>query len=102
MSSSYRNMMDDLFAKAQKATDSALLMQISDLVKRGILVVEEEIPMMVRQANSDEIIIQKVVKLSVKDMPYIKKLEDENARLKSYINDWSVARKNQTTEDYNE
>lgn len=60
--------------KMMVAKEGELQRQLSELVKRGILIIEEEHPALV-QKKDGEIEISTKIRLTVKDMEYIKKLE---------------------------
>ncbi len=69
-------------AEQQKAI---ILAQLSDLVKRGLLVVESTEPVLIKDYNSDEIRLSQSIRLTLKDKEYIEKLEKENAEYKDLI-----------------
>lgn len=62
--------------------DNIILNQLSDLVSRGLLVVEETQPVLVKEDHSDNIILKQQVRLTLKNIEYIEKLEKENSELK--------------------
>jgi len=68
--------------KLWAAKETALLQQIKDLVDRDILVVEEQQPVLVCDKDSGDYSIKQMVRLTVKDMEYIKRLEDKIVQLK--------------------
>lgn len=62
--------------------DNIILNQLSDLVSRGLLVVEETQPVLVKEDHSANIILKQQVRLTLKNIEYIEKLEKENSELK--------------------
>lgn len=72
----------DEFVKEQ---EHIILDQLNDLIKRGLLVIESTKPTLVQNADSDKISVQQSIRLTLKDIDYIEKLEKENQELKEKI-----------------
>lgn len=68
-----------------QATEKAMLDQLNDFVKRGLIVVEMTQPVLVQDLHTPEIRIQQYVKLTLKDKEYIEKLEKENQEMKDLL-----------------
>lgn len=62
--------------------EAYILEQLNELISRGLLVICETQPIIVRDQYSDKIEIRQSIKLLLKDQEYIVKLETENAQLK--------------------
>lgn len=77
----YTSVTKDLIAQKE----NILLEQLNDLISRGLLVIEETQPTLVRDYLTDKIILQQSVKLTLKDKEYILKLEEENKQLKEKL-----------------
>jgi hypothetical protein len=65
--------------------ESLVLEQLSDLVKRGLLVIEQSEPVLVQDLYADKLVLKQAVRLSLKDKEYIEKLEAENTALKEQL-----------------
>ncbi len=73
------SLQDELSRYSEKmliAKEGELQRQLSELVKRGILIIEEEQPSLVRKQDG-EIEVCTKIRLTVKDMEYIKSLESK-------------------------
>lgn len=77
--------------------EAYILDQLTDLIDKGILVVENDGPFMLFQESTHaRFRISKPLKFTVKDKEYIERLEKENAELKAAVegikhtmNQWS-------------
>lgn len=71
--------------EAQKSKNAILENQLSDLVSRGLLVIEEKAPVMIQDPNSPGVRIEQAVRLVLKDMEYIKELEAKVAHYEKIL-----------------
>ncbi|HRT83956.1 MAG TPA: hypothetical protein P5523_04895 [Bacteroidales bacterium] len=62
-------------------TESLLLEQLSDLLSRGLLVVEKTEPVLTQDHSTGKVQIHQKINLTLRDKEYIEKLEKENAVL---------------------
>ena len=68
--------------------ESIILEQLSELISRGLLVVEETSPVLVRKHNPEGLYgveLKQAVRLVLKDQEYIEKLEAKVAELEGCI-----------------
>ena len=73
--------------KIAKNTESIILEQLNELVKRGAIVVEQGEVLLTREADSNEIKVSQKIALKLKDQEYIEKLEKINSKLQETINE---------------
>lgn len=74
--------------ESAKKKESIILEQLGDLVKKGLLIIEESQPMIVktREAGEEKFEMRFMIRLVLKDKDYISKLERENTFLRDKIN----------------
>jgi len=61
------------------------LQQLGDLVKRGLLVVEETQPVLIQSDYPGHFTLQKAVRLKLRHQEYIEHLEVQNEQLRNEI-----------------
>lgn len=80
-----RNAIEGLVKQVNKMTEKSLGLQLNEMIKKGLLVVEYGQHHLVDDVASQEIQFRQEVKLKLRDAEYIKKLEDENTLLKEKL-----------------
>jgi hypothetical protein len=75
----------ELAQKISYEQDYMLMQQVGELVSRGILVVERG-DLILTQSPDGKFSSHQFIRLSVRDMEYIRKLEEENKSLKEKLN----------------
>jgi hypothetical protein len=76
----------DLAGEIAKQKEAAILVQLGDLITRGLLVVEYYgHPQLFCAEDSSQIIYKQSMRLVLKDKEYIEKLEDENRKMKERL-----------------
>lgn len=80
---SAQDFIDSVYKDLWSQKEKLLLAQLSDLVSRNILIIEETQPVLVNE--NDGVKISQAVKLTVKDIEKIKSLEQEVEHLKSQL-----------------
>jgi hypothetical protein len=79
--------MSKIAAQIADQTEGVILEQLSELVKRGILVIEKGPMILTSNAREPfKIEVNQVVRLVLKDRDYIETLEKDNAEMKDLIN----------------
>lgn len=76
--------LDELTKELCSQQQNILLVQLNDLVSRDLLVIEQTQPILIQDIEG-KIRIEQSIKLSLKEMDYIKKLEDELGEAKKKI-----------------
>ena len=87
MSNQY-NDIRSVITDVMKQQESIILDQLSDLVNRGLLVLETTQPLLTSRTDeygNYKIELNQYCKLKLKDQDYIEKLEKENKILKEYL-----------------
>lgn len=77
-----------LFHQAEKQTEELVLQQLGDLVKRGLLVIEQTEPVLTEHqlpGGDWEFTMEKAVRLNLRDREVIETLEAENKRLREQL-----------------
>lgn len=88
MSLEVNRKMSDVLKELSKQKEQIILDQLSDLVSRGLLVIEETQPTIVRREDHHgdyRFELKQAVKLTLKDKEYIENLEKENKKLRNKI-----------------
>jgi hypothetical protein len=89
-----QNSMNEIVTKAvinlAEQKEKYILQQLSELVSRGLIVIEETQPILVRgvqlvDQTTIELRMEQSVRLVPKEFEYIKKLEKENEELKAKL-----------------
>ena len=79
----------DIVHEAIKQKENLILDQLTELVSRGLLVVEQTNPTLTRTYNHSsqqhEVKLAQCIKLKLKDQEYIERLEAENKEYKEII-----------------
>lgn len=78
---SMSNVINDLSIQSQ----NIILEQLDDLIKRNILIIEQTQPVLIQDFQTNKVKISQAIKLTVKDIDYIKQLEKENKELKDKL-----------------
>lgn len=81
----YFDSMSDVINDLNKQSQNIILEQLDDLIKRNILVIEQTQPVLIQDFDTHKIKINQAIKLTVKDIDYIKQLEKENQELKNKL-----------------
>ena len=79
---------DKLQHEFMRQEERILLDQLGDLLSRGLLVIESTSPVLIQTDRPDggyNLKLERSVRLTLKDMEYIKKIEDENQELKARL-----------------
>lgn len=77
---------DNLLNDVLKQKEKIILDQLGDLVKKGLLVIEETQPVLVQTHGPGfNMELRQAVRLVLKEREYVKRLEDENARMAEQI-----------------
>ena len=81
------NELSSYVADMERGVETIILEQLGELVKRGLIVVERSSPTLVeyRLGEPYKFEIRTGVRLVPKEFEYIKKLEEENEKLKKAI-----------------
>lgn len=79
------NEMSKIIADIMHQEENLILVQLQDLIKRGLLVVERGPAILVEDFMSNNIQLRQTITLTVKDKEYIEKLERENHELKNQL-----------------
>lgn len=66
-------------------TERAILGQLNEFIKRGLIVVCMSGPVFTRDPSTNELVISRSVELKLKDQEYIERLETENKALKTIV-----------------
>jgi CO dehydrogenase/acetyl-CoA synthase gamma subunit (corrinoid Fe-S protein) len=80
----------EAFKEAAKQTESELMSQLNELIKRGLLVVEETQPLLVKAFESAEhhgyeVRMERGVRLVLKDQEYVQSLEKKIVDLEAKV-----------------
>lgn len=59
-----------------------ILEQLDGLVEKGLLVIEQAQPVLIKNSHSNKIEVSQKIRLALRDKEYIERLEKENAELK--------------------
>lgn len=81
----------DMAIKIARTKETLILESLNELISRGLLVVEETQPVLVRECDSASISVRQSVRIHLKDQEYIQKLEKENQDLKSIMANLELA-----------
>jgi hypothetical protein len=68
-----------------KQQDSIIMAELNELVSRGLLVVEQTQPVIVKARDSDTLELRQKMRLVLKDQEYIQALEAQNKQLKEQL-----------------
>lgn len=93
--SDYGEPLEGLYSPLQREfmekKQALILEQLGDLVSKGLLVIQEVQPVLVKDDSSNKITLQGAIRLTLRDKEYIEKLEKENKALKAkfeQLRDW--------------
>lgn len=75
----------ELSEKNLIAKETEILKQLNELISRGLLVIEETSPVLVRDESSSTIRMSQSIRILLRDQEYIEKLESELAQAKETI-----------------
>jgi len=85
------SMIENIHRKMSEGQESMILHQLNDFIGRGLIVIESESPVLIRDELSDQVAVRQAIRLALKDQEYIQKLETENAELKAKIDTFNEA-----------
>lgn len=77
--------MQEAMSRLLEQKDKLIMDELNELTSRGLIVIEQTRPTIVREAGSGELRLAQAVRLVPKEKEYIEKLETENAELKAKI-----------------
>lgn len=86
--SNYIETAEELLERFSKQREEMILGQLNALVSRGLLVWEEERTTLAMMPDTNEVKIVITGQLVLKNMEYVRQMEEENTRLKHIVESW--------------
>jgi len=80
-----QNLIKETATKMAEQKEKMLLEQLSELLDRGLLVIEQTQPVLVHESHTNELRMEQSVRLVLRDQEYVEKLEKENTELREVI-----------------
>jgi hypothetical protein len=74
---SVQQVISDIWNKYTKRKEKTVIEQLNEFISRGLIVVEESSPILVRQSDSSAVVLCNTVELKLKDQEYIHQLEEK-------------------------
>lgn len=79
------SLVQQVLRDAAENKERAILAQLNDLIKTGVIKIEEQAPVLVRNSISDEMEIRQMVRLSFDGAERLKELQEENDALRARL-----------------
>ena len=75
----------DLIRECLRQKETIIQRELCDLIEKGLLVIEEQEPTLVRVPDKQAFELRQKVSIKLKDHKYIAELESENKKLKEQL-----------------
>lgn len=75
----------EIWTELARQTEGFIGEQLADFVSRGLIVLESEHPVLVRDSDSDKYVVRHAVRLKLKDREYIESLERQIKELTELV-----------------